>query len=194
MTRVRCPKCNERFDTKRAAGMRVTCPECERVFVLPEDEDEEETSSSPKRLRKARADHDGAMKQLRQVRKSIRTLALVMRVTSIIVFCSGVLVFAIFYLLPAWVVMAGAWKHDNFAAFAVAAVYVALGFLAAAKYAVIERGSHHIQELKSYRFAVTASVLAILDVLLFPIGVWALVVLMKPETKAAFDLERRFAS
>ena len=63
-----------------------------------------------------------------------------------------------------------------------------LGFVI---YGLILLGAIKMKKLESYRFAMTASILALLPcsaccVVGLPFGIWALVVLNKPEVKAAF--------
>jgi len=54
-------------------------------------------------------------------------------------------------------------------------------------------GALRMKQLRSYNFAMTAAIIAIVPcttyiccILATPLGIWALVVLMKPEVKAAF--------
>lgn len=58
------------------------------------------------------------------------------------------------------------------------------------KYAAIERCAVKMDELKSYKLAVTGAVLSLFDILLLPFGIWALVVLFREETKNVFNHHR----
>ncbi len=73
---------------------------------------------------------------------------------------------------------------------------VAAGVLQIATAALIILGAVRMRKLGSYGLAMTASILAMLPCTYafpigIPIGIWALVVLTKPEVKAAFALKRR---
>jgi len=58
---------------------------------------------------------------------------------------------------------------------------------------VILLGAFKMMKLQSYNFAMTAAIIAMIPcispccLLGLPAGIWALVILMKPEVKAAFD-------
>ena len=72
------------------------------------------------------------------------------------------------------------------------AVGLVLGFVGIIVGIVIFVGALKMQKLQSYGFAMTAAVIAMIPcispccLLGLPIGIWALVVLMKPEVKSAF--------
>lgn len=63
-------------------------------------------------------------------------------------------------------------------------------------FGIILLGALKMRRLEAYGLAITASILAMLPchpafLLGLPIGIWSLVVLLRPETKAAFRQRRR---
>jgi hypothetical protein len=70
--------------------------------------------------------------------------------------------------------------------------YGASGFFGLLASGVIIYGALQMMRLKSYRLAMTSSILAMIPCHIccfagLPIGIWALIVLMKPEVKSAFS-------
>lgn len=89
---------------------------------------------------------------------------------------------------------AGAARGGQQAAFAMmsGAVGVVFGIIGIIIGVVILLGAMKMRKLESYGFAMTAAILTMIPcispccLLGLPIGIWALVVLLKPEVKAAF--------
>lgn len=162
MPRVICPKCEEKVLIEGVAyGERAPCPSCGRTIVVRKTKD-------------GKSAQHGAKKPLRSVAAVLRMAASCLFLLVIL----GAIAVVWYTQLPS--------KH--WPLFIVG--LVAIVSLSLTKYALIERGARKMDEFVSYKWAMTAAILAILDIVLFPFGIWALIVLMKSETKAAFSTGR----
>jgi hypothetical protein len=178
MPRVICPRCKEKVLIEGFSyGERAPCPECGRTIVLRKSKD--------------------GLSALQTARRSLQATASALRTASSAMFVLSLLGLLWFIYevgstflqekAPPVGAIAGLGKLPPFT---LMTALIAGIILSVPKYVVIERGAKKMQDQTSYGWAMTAALLAILDVILLPFGIWALVILRRPETKATFPAHR----
>lgn len=189
---VRCPHCRHEFRPSKVTG---AAPEPNTFAMLEEDdEDGDERPARRRRRRSRRRNTDPAA--------GARDVATPGVVLELIGWVSLVLVVG----LSVFLIIAGVIQQDQpqqqqnqdppemfiFMGFCI-------GIFAVPYFAIIAIGARKMRNLSSYSWSMTACIMAIASIVLFglcglPIiapGIWALVVLVREDVKAAFDDRQR---